>query len=1394
MKRYSLIILVTFLLIFELFLVSAVVNNEDVSTSINQNNIPPRKVITGNYFDSEGRNLIYSQQGNLLAEQSFDKSDYSGYIIEFEKPSLIEKKTELEKMALKNDKFFLAKVPLIKEFFVTSDNIASKVQRYESDIITNHEILKNKINAVSDLNSEEIVFNEYSLVFNGIALNISDAEAKEIEKISGVKKAWSNYKVEALLMDSVPLIQGGIPAGRMGEYGEICSVLNFSSYCHNFDGRQDKCNLDPKCQWNNENDENIFCEAKLVDNCLTGEGVKIAIIDTGVDYTHPDLGECFGEGCKVIGGYDLVNNDNDPKDDHGHGTHVAATAAGNGVLRGVAPDAQILAYKVLDSGGSGSFSSVIAGVERAVIDQADIISMSLGGGGNPDDPLSQAVDNAVNAGVVAVIAAGNSGPGEETIGSPGTARKAITVGATDKQDYLAYFSSRGPVVWEDENGDIKTIALVKPDIVAPGVDICAAQSSNNWLPDRECLDENHIAISGTSMATPHVAGVVALLKQKNPNWTPEEIKSALKGTAKDLGLSPIEQGAGRVDVAEAVKLEEKMPIALIYSINDKNKINIFGTAKADNFEYYKVYLDDNEVKSSNSQIDNGLLYSIDIKNLKDGENVFKLGAKSTDGRISEDFVLVDIENIKFTSLFNNDIYRKGDLIPIKAEIVYDTYDYNVYYSKQYEENWVGDGIIKKTEGDIIAEWDTSLISDGFYKIKFIFDVPNVGTFEKKMEEIYFDSTLKEGWPQRINFDYFCESERSKSESLLLTSQDKKIVFMTLPKKEGSYAVNGLNNELLLIKDNKLMNYKKNYAIVSKEVSSLSDFCYYYWAGYLEPVVEDINNDGSNEIVVYKGGNLPKILVYSQDGSLLWEKEVGTEEMVGGNIHIPLIGDLNNDGRKEIIAFNYGDFHDETGIRENASQIFAFESGGSLLWSINIPTNLQVSMLMADLNNDGNKEIVIKSNNAWERKIMIINQFGEIISIWDTFEKSWGGSIEGSLAIGNFDEDDDFEIVMADPSENAGGIFDGDNLIGFNNEGVIYIYNMDGSIVDGWPRYTEGIIFSSPVVGDIDNDGKDDIVVGLQYASDIFPEENLGGLYAFDKNGNILPGWPYKQGYNFWSTPALGDLNNDEKLEIATSRLGFKTSLLYHNGSIIEGWPRTTAWNSYYSDMLADVNGDGKLDVLTTSGGIYSCDEFGKGCGGVYAWDINSGFVSGFPKVTEIDAQGPLNVFDNEGSVHIAASSDFDMTSKNSKYRGSVYVWELNAPYNSSTMDWPMFMHDAQHTGCYDCDRNISQSKPIPTPSTSLSKIENLGDIGANITLSIKIQKFENNSWLNYKEIVSNNYNILPKSSLNLTKLFNEKNTTLNTTGNYRLNITAFDSLGQTIASSGKEFKILTLSK
>jgi subtilisin family serine protease len=263
-----------------------------------------------------------------------------------------------------------------------------------------------------------------------------------------------------------------------------------------------------------------------------GAGVTVAIVDSGVDYLHPALGGGIGSGFKVIGGYDFVNDDNDPIDDNGHGTHVAGIVAASSDDRlGVAPDATLVAFKVLDRELDGFESDVVAAIERCAdpdgnpdtSDMVQVVNMSLGGDGNPDDPQSLAVDAASGLGIVFAIAAGNGGSWQ-SISSPGTAAKAITVGAADATGALAEFSSRGPV---------PPGYALKPEVVAPGVAILSTWPGGTTA-----------TLSGTSMAAPHVAGIAALVRAIHPQWTSAEVKSAIVETARPLGTSVMAAGAG----------------------------------------------------------------------------------------------------------------------------------------------------------------------------------------------------------------------------------------------------------------------------------------------------------------------------------------------------------------------------------------------------------------------------------------------------------------------------------------------------------------------------------------------------------------------------------------------------------------------------------------------------------------------------------------------------------------------------------------------------------------------------------------------------------------------------------------------------------------------------------
>ncbi|MGW6023002.1 S8 family serine peptidase [Streptomyces sp. NPDC055099] len=272
---------------------------------------------------------------------------------------------------------------------------------------------------------------------------------------------------------------------------------------------------------------------------LTGKGVKVAVLDTGVDAGHPGLKGRVDAAKSFIPGEEVA-------DRNGHGTHVASTVAGSGAEseagkeKGVAPGAALSVGKVLSDEGSGSESQIIAGMEWAAKDVgAKVVSMSLGSQEASDgtDPMAAAVDTlSKETGALFVVAAGNTGA-PSSIGSPGAADSALTVGAVDSADEAAYFTSQGPRAGDN---------ALKPDLSAPGVDILAARSQ------LAAGEGYYTEMSGTSMATPHIAGVAALLAEKHPDWSGARLKDALMSTSTRLDASAYALGAGRVSVPDAI--------------------------------------------------------------------------------------------------------------------------------------------------------------------------------------------------------------------------------------------------------------------------------------------------------------------------------------------------------------------------------------------------------------------------------------------------------------------------------------------------------------------------------------------------------------------------------------------------------------------------------------------------------------------------------------------------------------------------------------------------------------------------------------------------------------------------------------------------------------------------
>ena len=389
----------------------------------------------------------------------------------------------------------------------------------------------------------------------------------------------------------------------------------------------------------------------------TGAGVIVAVVDSGVNYEHADVADHLWDGGDEFPhhGYDIVNNDDDPMDDKGHGTHVAGIVCGDGTSgtqTGVAPDATLMCVKTTAADGFGGAVNIAGGMEWAVEHGCDLINLSQGmaGAGITDKEIfRRTCESILDAGIVALVCAGNEGysilqmaypipnnvrvPGScpppyldpDQMVNPGGLSCVVSVGAVDYNDAAAEFTSRGPVTWQDtEFGDYAYepgIGLIRPDVCAPGVNIKSLDYQNT---------SGYTYYDGTSQATPCVAGIVALMLQKNPNLMPADICRILEETS--LKLTPNKSnitGVGRVDALAAINAVE--PDAVEENEISVNGFSIYPIPSYDvlfvlseniNSEYRIINILGETIMSGKIASEN---QQIDVSSLSEGIYFIKIG-------------------------------------------------------------------------------------------------------------------------------------------------------------------------------------------------------------------------------------------------------------------------------------------------------------------------------------------------------------------------------------------------------------------------------------------------------------------------------------------------------------------------------------------------------------------------------------------------------------------------------------------------------------------------------------------------------------------------------------------------------------------------------------------------
>lgn len=456
--------------------------------------------------DSSKRRYIIKLKGKALA----DYPEFYDYVLK----KRISRGMSLKKVSLKSDDATLVNsLPDKLSSGLTLMRRNQNLLKEKIALIKNENALIKSVSLKSGVSSSSIndieFIRETSILTNSLVVKAYPALIQKLSEMSDIDSIYEDKVVKICLDESVPLINAD----------KVRSYTDSSGYS------------------------------------ITGKGIRVAIIDTGVDYTHSALGGGFGSGYKVVSGYDYVNYDGDPRDDNGHGTHVAGIIAAKGeTLNGVAPDAEIIALKVLDNYGSGYSSDVIEALEDALSMGANVANISLGT--MDDKPLTEAAIKAVSMGMLVCAAAGNEGPTPYTINSPGDGESVLCVAACDKSRDMWYSTSIGPT----------STGLLKPDITAPGENIYSTYRYSGYR-----------YMSGTSMATPHVTGTVALLLQFEPSLTPAQIKKRLTDNAVDMGFSHYRQGYGLVDIraallnggiAQAPQIEITAPL----SVEDKAEV------------------------------------------------------------------------------------------------------------------------------------------------------------------------------------------------------------------------------------------------------------------------------------------------------------------------------------------------------------------------------------------------------------------------------------------------------------------------------------------------------------------------------------------------------------------------------------------------------------------------------------------------------------------------------------------------------------------------------------------------------------------------------------------------------------------------------------------------------
>ncbi|MBN1385991.1 S8 family serine peptidase [Candidatus Woesearchaeota archaeon] len=1006
----------------------------------------------------------------------------------------------------------------------------------------------------------------------------------------------------------------------------------------------------------------------------TGQDITVAVIDTGIDYTHPELGNCTqaeflsGSCSKVIAGYDFYNEDSDPFDDNKHGTHVSGIIAANHSLKGMAPSAKLVAFKVCDLYGSCPTSDIMEALDATAdpdgdddfSDHYDIASISLGGGlADADDPLSLAVDAAVEAGVFISISSGNNGPGYYTLGSPGTSRLAMTVGASSKDDQMASFSSRGPTLQ----------GHIKPDVTAPGVNIYSSVPSG------------YAYLSGTSMACPHVSGLAALVKQLHPDWSPAEIKAAIRDTAADIGYNLLTQGHGRINASALINFS-RPPVAVIKDMaTAKGDIDINGTAGSyDGLVSYSLFIDDDLfdpdsapsftlIGSGSSEVHDAALASMDTVSYGSGLHLLMFNVTNSNTS-SIDYYLLDIKNSIISYPEDNQVV--SGVVPINGSTLEGAQNWTLSMKQHvspYAVVQIGNGTGGVSDSTFM-ELNTSLYPDGEYTLTLFSDTgsnsenSSIDFHIDNYRLIYPDNDYRDILKGIVNitasFDsgfgqfrlyyqlkYPADINRSSLENWTLlasgTPSDMLYEFDTRPFN------NTIMTLLLVTERSGLVGWDTDewsnhfdYSFI--KISNYNPIMFEGWprplGNYWASGIASAEIDGRHVLFVptYSGA----MHAFLPNGSYLpgWPVYPGRVDFA-----TPAIDDIDKDGMPEIVIMTSG-----TDMNSRAD-VYVYNHDGTVLggWPQQLSYYTGSQPVIAEVNQDGWKEVIVQDMEM-------------------VYTFSWNGTLLHSYASPMQDN----QVLWGNPG--VADLFgDGKKVIITGTEtGEIFVNYPNGTMLPGWPVDISSYGFrSTPLVADMDNDGVQEIMIGS-----IMWQESL---FAFDPYGNILPGdWPIMTQASTLATASLADLDSDGDLEVIFGSGGIakpykRIYALHHDGSNVSGFPASMDYVNTWvqrGTVAADLDNDGHVEIMST-----------HHLGTISVWNDDGTRYGHYPFYLEYISSWvtPLiGDFDKDNLTDMAIASDDS---------NLIYVMTFNTTYNESGMVWPRLYYDNSNSNWYVDDND-----------------------------------------------------------------------------------------------------------